>query len=94
MNALWRPEAKSNRALFNVIDLTCRYIETPAQQGLRVVGKFQGDLTVDESLGELRDLDFGGRRWPANGQQTKLVKAKDPIFRSGLFHLPYFLTTA
>jgi len=30
MNALWRPEAKSNRALINVIGLTCRNLDTLA----------------------------------------------------------------
>jgi hypothetical protein len=30
MNALWRPEAKSNRALFEVVGLTCRNLDTLA----------------------------------------------------------------
>ena len=38
MNALWRPEAKSNRALFGVIGLACRHVEAFAQQGLLAPG--------------------------------------------------------
>ena len=38
MNALWQAEAKLNRALLAVIALTCRHIDTLAQQRLRFAG--------------------------------------------------------
>jgi len=38
MNALWRPEAKSNRALFEVVGLPCRNIDTLSQQRLGFAG--------------------------------------------------------
>ena len=76
MNALWRPEAKSNRALFNVIDLTCRYIETLAQQGLRTPGAFvldaqDVDLAVPDPAGHVGVFSVGGQQPASDAGQER-----------------------
>ena len=86
MNALWRPEAKSNRALFNVIDLTCRYIETLAQQGLRTPGAFvldaqDVDLAIPDAAGHIGVVSIGGQQ-PAGdalGQLQQILRRVDRL---------------
>ena len=89
MNALWRPEAKSNRPLFNVIDLTCRYIETLAQQGLRTPGAFvldaqDVDLAIPDAAGHIGVVSIGGQQ-PAGdalGQLQQILRRIDSWNRS------------
>ncbi len=71
MNALWRAEAKSNRALVTFIGLICRFIETLAQQGLRTPGALvldaqDVDLSVPDAAGHIGVVRIGGHQPPGH----------------------------
>ena len=86
MNALWLAEAKSNLALFGVIDLPSRNIAALAPQGVLAPRAFflhtqDVNLTVPDAAGHVGIIGID-RQQPAGdafGQRQQVLRAADEL---------------